>query len=221
MMKFFRRFHDLGIRGNSARWYDRNSRKYRTAEMKQYAKEVAGYLEKGSSVLELAPGPGYLSIELAKLGSYRIIGIDISDDFVEIARRNAGEAGVQVEFKQGNASAIPAEKNQFDFIVCTAAFKNFREPAKVLSEMHRVLKEGGKALIIDMNRNASNRQMDEQVRESGLKGTQALFMQWTFKYFLKKGAYTKDEFLQMLSQTEFSGFEVKEEGIGLSVYLQK
>jgi 2-polyprenyl-3-methyl-5-hydroxy-6-metoxy-1,4-benzoquinol methylase len=86
---------DISIGGITARWYDNNTRKSRLAEMKAYAKEVAKHIQDGCSVLEVAPGPGYLAIELAKLGKCKkIIGLDISKDFVEIARRNAKEAGV-------------------------------------------------------------------------------------------------------------------------------
>ena len=67
IMKRQRRFKDIGIEGTSARWYDNNTRKHRLAEMKGYAKEVAKYIQDGCSVLEVAPGPGYLAIELAKL----------------------------------------------------------------------------------------------------------------------------------------------------------
>ena len=68
MMKQQRRFKDLGIEGATARWYDNNSRKSRLTEMKEYAKEASKYLHDGCSVLEVAPGPGSLAIELAKLG---------------------------------------------------------------------------------------------------------------------------------------------------------
>ena len=90
-------FQDLGIGGITAHWYDNNTRKNRLAEMKAYAKEVAKHIQDGCSVLEVAPGPGYLAIELAKLGKYKIIGLDISNDFVEIARKNVRDAGVEVE----------------------------------------------------------------------------------------------------------------------------
>jgi ubiquinone/menaquinone biosynthesis C-methylase UbiE len=136
-MKLQRHFKDLG---RVARWYDNNTRKNRLEDMKVYAKEAAKYLHDGCSVLELAPGPGYLAIELAKLGKCnKIIGLDISKDFVEIARRNAKEAGVVevVEFWRGNVADIPFPDNAFDFIICTAAFKNFKEPFKALNQMYR------------------------------------------------------------------------------------
>jgi ubiquinone/menaquinone biosynthesis C-methylase UbiE len=137
MMKLQRHFKDIGIGGITARWYDNNTRKSRLAEMKAYAKEVDKHIQDGCSVLEVAPGPGYLAIELAKLGKCKkIIGLDISKDFVEIARRNAKEAGVlEVEFRQGNVADIPFPDNKFDFIICTAAFKNFKDPFVALSQI--------------------------------------------------------------------------------------
>ena len=71
--------------------------------------------------MEVAPGPGYLAIELAKLGICdKIIGLDISKGFVEIAQRNAKEAGVSevVEFQHGNVVNIHFPDNSFDFIIC-------------------------------------------------------------------------------------------------------
>src|ERR687886_616577 len=128
MMKIQRRFKDIGIEGMAARWYDNNTRKHRLTEMRGYAREVAKHIQDGCSVLEVAPGPGYLAIELAKLGNYKIIGLDISKDFVAIARRNAKEADVEVEFRYGSVADIPFPDNTFDFVICTAAFKNFKEP---------------------------------------------------------------------------------------------
>jgi len=221
MMNIMRRFKDLGIKGTMARWYDRNTRTHRLDEIKGYAKEVAVHVRNGNSVLEIAPGPGYLSIELAKLGKYKITGLDISEDFVEIARKNAKEAGVDVEFRQGNASNIPFHDNSFNFIICTAAFKNFKEPTKALNEMRRVLKVGGTALIVDLDRDVSNRQLNAFTESIGVKGLEALFMKFTFKYFLKKGAYTKDGFISMISRTPFNRYDIREQGITLYVYLQK
>ncbi len=223
LMKRQRRRKDVGIEGMAARWYDKNTKKNRLAEMKGYAQEVARHVHDGSSVLEVAPGPGYLAIELAKLGRFKIVGLDISKDFVEIARRNAKEAGVveEVEFRQGNVSDIPFPDNMFDFIICTAAFKNFKEPLKALGEMYRVLRPEGSALIVDMNRNASNQQIEDYTKSLGAKGIDKFFMKLMFKYFLRNGAYTKDEFIDLISKTAFREYDIKEEGIGFYVYLVK
>jgi ubiquinone/menaquinone biosynthesis C-methylase UbiE len=221
IMKQQRRSKDIGIEGITARWYDNNTRKHRLAEMKAYAEEVAKHIQDGCSVLEIAPGPGYLAIELAKLGKFKIIGLDISKDFVHIARRNAKEVGVEVEFRQGSVADIPFPDNTFDFIICTAAFKNFKEPFKALSQMYRVLRSGGAALIIDMNRNASNQQIEDYTKNMGAKGMDKLFMKVIFKYFLRNGAYTKDEFMNLISKTAFKEYDIKEGGIGFYIYLRK
>ncbi len=221
IMKQQRRSKDIAIEGIIARWYDNNTRKHRLAEMKAYAKEVAKHIQDGCSVLEVAPGPGYLAIELAKLGRFKIIGLDISKDFVSIARRNAKESGVGVEFWQGSVDDIPFSDNMFDFIICTAAFKNFKEPFKALNQMYRVLRSGGTALIIDMNRDTSNQQIEDYAKNMGAKGINKLFMKLIFKYFLRNGAYTKDEFTNLISKTAFNEYDINEEGIGFHIYLRK
>lgn len=224
MMEQQRRFKDIGIGGGAARWYDNNTRKSRLAEMKEYAKESSKYLPNGSSVLEVAPGPGYLAIELAKLNvCKKIIGLDISKDFVEIAQRNARETGVfgTVEFRHGNVSDIPYPDNSFDFVICTAAFKNFKEPSKALNQMYRVLKSGGTTLIVDMNRDISNQQIDDYVESTDAKGMGKLFMKLIFKHFLRNGAYTKDEFTSLISKTAFEQYDIMERGIGFYIYLTK
>jgi ubiquinone/menaquinone biosynthesis C-methylase UbiE len=221
MMKFIRRFKDLGISGHSAQWYDKNSRNHRIEEMKGYADEVIKHVKNGASILDAAPGPGYLAIELAKLGHYKITGLDISNDFVNIARANAKAAGVDVEFKQGNISDMPFADNIFDFITCTAAFKNFKEPIKALNEMFRVLKPGAAALIVDMDRDVTGKQLDNYANNIGVKGIEALFMRLIFKYFLIKGAYNKDEFINLISRTSFKVSDIKKNGIALYVYLKK
>lgn len=220
-MKSMRRSKDLGINGMSARWYNNNTRKHRIGEMKGYAADVAEHITDGAAVLEVAPGPGYLSIELAKLGNYDITGMDISQDFVEIARRNAVEEGVNVEFRQGNAADIPFPDEHFDYIVCTAAFKNFKDPVKALNEMYRVLKPGGTIMIGDMNREATDADIHQLTKEMGVKGMEALFMKGTFKYFLRKGAYTKDEIVDLISQTKCTDYQIDKKGIGFAIYLRK
>ena len=55
-------------------------------------------------MLEVAPGPGFLSIELANSWILRVQGVDISKTFVQIAQRNAAADGVQARFELGNAA---------------------------------------------------------------------------------------------------------------------
>ena len=216
-MRFFRRFKDLGIEGAQANYYDKISREHRIGEMKEQAREVTKYIKDGDSVLEIAPGAGYLSIELSKLGKYKITGMDISKDLVEICTRNAMEAGVQIEFQQGNVSNMPFQSNVFNFIICVLAFKNFKEPLKALKEMHRVLKPGGIALIMDLNRNASMRVTKKVAENMGLKGLKA----YIAGAIQRSGAYSRNEFESFISQTEFNDSEIRDSDLGFSIYLRK
>ena len=59
---------------------------------------------------------------------------------------------MNVDFRQGDAAHMPIADGRYDFIICTAAFKNFTDPVGALREMCRVLRPGGKALIIDLRR---------------------------------------------------------------------
>jgi ubiquinone/menaquinone biosynthesis C-methylase UbiE len=140
---------------------------------------------------------------------------------VKIEKDNAKEANVSVDFKEGNASHLPCEDSFFDSIICSAAFKNFKDPVKALSEMYRVLKEGGTSLIIDMNYEATSEDINNEIRQTGMKGFDKHFVKFAFKTFLKQGAYTKEDFESLLKGTPFKNYKIKKEGISLFVYLYK
>jgi len=216
-MRFFRRFKDLGIEGAQANYYDKISRENRIGEIKEEAKEVARHIKDGDSVLEIAPGAGYLSIELSKLGKYKIAGMDISKDLVEICIKNSKEAGVEIDFLQGNVSNMPFNANTFNFIICVFAFKNFKEPLKALQEMQRVLKPGGTALIMDLNRQATIKATKKLAENMGLKGINA----YIAGALQRSGAYNRREFETFISQTEFKEYNIKDTNMGFSIYLEK
>src|SRR5271154_6023978 len=159
-------YKGMGMEGSTARWYDRTTRKG-MPEIQALAIRVAAAIPPSAQVLEVAPGPGFLSIELAKRG-LPVRAVDISRTFVDIARRNAAAEGVNVRFELGNAAALPVEDASVDFVVCRAAFKNFTEPLKALQEMRRVLRPGGKALVIDMRRDASMLSIRQYVEGLGV-----------------------------------------------------
>jgi ubiquinone/menaquinone biosynthesis C-methylase UbiE len=173
------------------------------------------------SVLEIAPGPGYFCIELARLGTYKITGLDISKSFVEIARRNAQEAGLKIDFREGNASAMPFEDDTFDFTFCQAAFKNFSEPIKAIAEMYRVLRPGGVSVIADLRKDASPEEIDREVKGMGLGRINQLMVRWTFDQMLLKSAYSVDEMKTMVSQTPFETCKIRNDGVGFQVVLEK
>ena len=213
-------YKGLGMKGPIARWYASLTRKAMD-DFKALARRVAGQIPSQSSVLEVAPGPGYFAVELAKLGAYQIIGLDISQTFVEIARANAAAAGVQVDFRLGNASAMPFQDNTFDFLLCRAAFKNFTEPVRALEEMHRVLKPGGQAMIIDLRRDASWESISQAVSEMKVGRVNGMMTKMAFRFMLLKRAYTKAEFEEMSRAAGFRDIRIDESLTGLEILLTK
>ena len=209
----------ISMEGVIAKWYVGNAKK-NLAQYKMWATMIRQRVAPDSRVLEVAPGPGFLAIELAKLGNYKITGLDISKTFVQIEQKNAREAGLEIDFRLGDAGHMPFESELFDFIVCTAAFKNFSEPINALNEMYRVLKPDGKALIIDMRRDASKESIEKAVKAMPLDRVNSLFTKWTLSW-LSKRAMTKEEFVELVSKTSFGECTIEEEGIGLEVNLQK
>jgi ubiquinone/menaquinone biosynthesis C-methylase UbiE len=213
-------YKGMGMKGITAKWYASLTLKS-LDEFQALARRVASELRSGGSLLEVAPGPGYFAIELAKLGDYRIAGLDISETFVEIARKNAQEAGVGVNFRLGDAARMPFRDAKFDFLVCRAAFKNFSSPVEALQEMHRVLKPGGRALIIDLRRDAPSKSVNQAVDEMRLGAVNSAITKLTFRFMLLKRAYTRQDFEKMLAMTPFQNVEVREELTGLELMLQR
>lgn len=211
---------DRGIEGRLATWYAATTAKS-MRDFQELAQRIAREVPSGASVLEVAPGPGYLSIELAKLGPYRVTGLDLSADMVKIARAKAEQAGATVDFQQGNAAYLPFPAGAFDFLVCRAAFKNFAQPVRALQEMHRVLKPGGRALIIDLRRDASHEEVSRGVDDMGLSFVNRIVTKLTFRFMLLKSAYAREHFDRMLAQSQFSGKEIVASGIGFEIRLTK
>jgi ubiquinone/menaquinone biosynthesis C-methylase UbiE len=212
-------YKGIPLEGPLARWYARTTGR-EMGEFRRLAEEIAGQVADGGSVLEVAPGPGYLAIELARLGRQRIVGLDISHSFVRMATESAKAAGVEVTFRQGDAAAMPLGGATFDFIICRAAFKNFTQPAQALNEMHRVLRPGGKTVIIDMRRDASTDAIRREVDRMRL-GPLASFMTTCALLTLRRRAYSPPQFRQMASETPFRACEIRTEGIGMELSLTK
>jgi ubiquinone/menaquinone biosynthesis C-methylase UbiE len=211
---------DRGIEGLTAKWYAAN-----TGEMmKEYidlAERIAPQLRPGSTVLEVAPGPGYFAIELAKRGNFAVTGLDISRTMVSIAAKKADRAGVKVDFMQGSASNMPFPRSTFDFLLCRAAFKNFANPVEALHEMSRVLKPGGRAVIIDLKRNASPKEISQGIDEMHLSRINSALTKLIFRSFLLRSAYTREEFEQMIWEASFSDVAIEESYMGLEITLTR
>ena len=212
-------YRGMAMEGFVAGWYARNTARD-AGRFRDTARAVAERLPPGARILEVAPGPGYLAIELARRG-YAVVGLDISRSFVEIATRNASGAGVAARFERGDAAHMPFPDASFDFAVCTAAFKNFSDPSGALDEIHRVLRPGGSASIIDLRKDASLAAIREAVRGMNLSRLNAAFTRWTFRFVLLRRAYTREAMEELATRSRFGGCEIVERGIGFDLRLSK
>jgi ubiquinone/menaquinone biosynthesis C-methylase UbiE len=213
-------YKGIGMEGRIASWYAKNTSND-LAEFQGLAERLTKAIHPGSQILEVAPGPGYLAIEIAKRGQYAITGLDISKTFVEIATANARRASVKVDFQHGNASAMPFADGTFDFIVCRAAFKNFSQPVEAMSEMHRVLRPQGRALIIDLRKDASMDDISAYIKDANVGWANSLIYKVTFRYLLIPRAYSKRQFIEMAASAGFGAPEIRESGIGFEITLRK
>jgi ubiquinone/menaquinone biosynthesis C-methylase UbiE len=213
-------YKGLGMEGGIAHWYAKLTRKS-LPEFEQLAERMAATLLSGARVLEVAPGPGYFSVALAKLGNFEITGLDVSKTFVEIARNNASEAGVSVDFQQGNASRMPFANERFDLILCRAAFKNFSEPVQALAEMRRVLRPGGRAVIIDLRHDTPQEEINRHVDAMKVGAVNAAFTKWAFRFMLLKRAYTREQFEKMIAEAGWQKYDIREAPVGFEITLTK
>lgn len=208
------------MEGWMARWYtQQRGSASQLALVRESADRFAAELPKGADVLEIAPGPGYHAVELARRG-LNVIGLDISRSFVEIARAHARKEAVTVDFRQGDAADLPFENDRFDLIVCQAAFKNFTEPVLALNEMYRVLRPGATAVVQDMRKEATSADIDAEVRAMGLSRLNA-FLTRTALAGLRHRAFSQERFQALAAQSAFGGSEVRGEGIGMEIRLTK
>jgi ubiquinone/menaquinone biosynthesis C-methylase UbiE len=189
------------------------------AQYRQQAAALTTGLRDGAQILEVAPGPGYLAIELARLG-FQLTGLDISRTMIEIARERAQHDGVNVDFHQGDVATMAFDPDSFDLVVCQAAFKNFTQPLDALNEIHRVLRPGATAVIQDMRRDASKADIDREVREMELSRPSALMTKLTLT-MLRRRAYPPTKFEQLAAESAFNTCQITTEGIGMEIRLTK
>jgi ubiquinone/menaquinone biosynthesis C-methylase UbiE len=212
-------YKGVGMEGGVARWYDATTRRD-MPEFVALAARIAAVVPAGAAVLEIAPGPGFLSIELARRG-YAVRAVDISKTFVEIARRNAAAAGVAAQFEHGNAAALALAEASVDFVVCRAAFKNFSQPVEALSEMRRVLRPGGTALLIDMRRDASLAGVKGYVDGLGVGFLNRIFMMLVFRTVLIKRAYPLDQIRRMARDAGWTEPRIEVNPVGFEAWMTK
>jgi len=100
--------------------------------------------------LDVACGPGFLTLAFAERCA-EAVGFDATPVFVARASAEAARRGLtNVRFENGDAERLPFADASFEVVACRAAFHHFPRPERVLAEMKRVARPGGRLLVADM-----------------------------------------------------------------------
>jgi ubiquinone/menaquinone biosynthesis C-methylase UbiE len=156
-------------------------------------------LSEGETVLDLGSGAGAdVLISARRVGpTGRAIGLDMTDEMLELARANAAEAGVEnVEFLKGYLEEMPLGDESVDVIISNCVINLSGDKERVIREAARVLRPGGRFAVSDV---VADPDMDE--------ATRADMAAWTG---CVAGALTRTEFVKSLSDAGFQDIEIHE-----------
>lgn len=146
---------DHGITGEfNTRSYDLMMRRMRDRGWMETKLIIKEGISSGLA-LEVGPGPGYLGLEwLKSTKGTSLKGLDISDDMIAIAQRNAGEYGLagRVEYVKCDARNMPFEDAYFDAVFSNGSLHEWAHPEDILNEIARVLKPDGRYCVSDLRR---------------------------------------------------------------------
>jgi SAM-dependent methyltransferase len=106
----------------------------------------AAELAPGTEVLDVAAGSGNPAIPAAQAGA-RVTALDLAPSLLEIGRRRAAEAGVDVEFVEGDAEALPYDDESFDVIISVVGVQFAPRHEVVARELARVVRPGGRIVL--------------------------------------------------------------------------
>ena len=205
---------DQGIQGDfNVNLYDQMQRRLRDKGWIETKDIIKSGITQGLA-LEVGPGPGYLGLEWLKYTSNTMLkGLDISNDMIKIAGRNATEYQLteRVEYIESSGNEMPFEDNFFDAVFTNGSLHEWSDPKNTFNEIRRVLKSGGKILISDLRRDMN------------------IFMKW-FLWINSKpreirpglvtsinAAYTPDELRELIKETQLSKCEVSGNLIGVKI----
>ena len=196
--------------------FARNSEEMQN-EYRRLAEKVVSLFE-GGKLLEIGPGPAYVSIEIAKrLPKVEIIGLEISDTMIEIAKKNAKEHEVseKITLKKGDASKMPLEDSEFDFVITSGSLHHWKKPTQVVDEIYWVLRPGCRALVSDLMKDAPKEKVHDFANKIDSK-----LIRWGLKHSFKE-SYTARQIEQMIKSTHFREIEITEEEISMGIMLRK
>lgn len=105
-------------------------------------------------ILDIATGTGDFAIEALALNPEKVIGVDISEGMLEVARKKIKKRKLDhiITLELGDSEKLMYPENNFDAVIVSFGVRNFENLEKGLADMYRVLKPGGKAVIIEFSK---------------------------------------------------------------------
>jgi len=117
-------------------------------------KLVSMLRERGpKNILDVATGTGDLAIALAGINPAKVVGIDLSEKMIDIAREKIRSKGLDqmISLKVGDARELPFPDSSFDAVTVAFGVRNFEDLRAGLSEMNRILKPGGCMMVLEFS----------------------------------------------------------------------
>jgi ubiquinone/menaquinone biosynthesis C-methylase UbiE len=129
--------------------------------------DLAGQLTEARRLVDVGCGPGQFTIMAAeRLPQAEVVGIDLAPTMIELARGHA--AGSPAErrllFQVGDAMALPLPDSTFDAAMSSGSIKQWPDASRGLTEIHRVLAPGGRAFVLEINKEAPPAAIEAQRR---------------------------------------------------------
>jgi arsenite methyltransferase len=158
------------------------------------------YVKEGETVVDLGSGAGIdVFLSANKVGeSGKVIGIDLTDEMLEKARRNAKENGyTNVEFRKGDIERIPVDDNSVDLVISNCVINLTTDKVNTFREVHRILKPGQGRMVI------SDLVTDKEVSRDSIDSDK-----WCSCI---DGALTKENYLESIRKAGFQNPEILEE----------
>ncbi len=143
-------------------------------ELKKLGHERAG-IRPGAHVLEVGCGFGLETLRLARMAAPcgRAAGCDLSADFLAEAQRRAQAAGLDIEFTQARAEALPYPEHSFGVLWAERVLIYVPDVRKAVSEMRRVLHPGGRAALIEPDISTSTINLEDRALVRRVMGHEA------------------------------------------------
>lgn len=136
------------LEGNAPELYERYKVPATFRPLAQLFLEQVG-LQVGERVLDVACGTGIVARLAAPQvsPSGKVVGLDLNTGMLDVARAQPSESGATVEWRHGDATALPFADATFDVVLCQQGLQFFPDKVRALREMHRVLVPGGRLAL--------------------------------------------------------------------------